>query len=149
MGLQLGSGVSSVGWKVASLLDGEYEIVIRLSCGQSNDLIPSGLVTYSTASKVVLDRAAPVEYAQHVYPKGPYYPGDDISVAFNEDIVCSAVVVSAKVSSGVTLSQSEFLMTCEGNSLFLDFSPSMSIVVCCRCWVNYVLNSPALILLAV
>jgi hypothetical protein len=127
--LQLGSGVSSVGWKVASLLDGEYDIVIRVSCGQSNALIPSGLMTHSNVSKVVLDRAAPVEYAQHMRPAGPYYPGDDISVAFNEDIVCSTVAVSAKVSSGITLSQSEFLMTCEGNSLFLDFSPSMSTLV--------------------
>ncbi len=104
-------------------------MIIRLSCAPSYSSIPSGLMTYSPLAKLVLDRAAPVEYAQHVYPKGPYYPGDDISVAFNEEIVCSNVNVSAKLSSGATLSQSEFLMACEGNSLFLDFSPSMSTLV--------------------
>ena len=113
-------------------------MVIRLTCAPSNSSIPSGLMTYSPPAKLVLDRVAPVEYAQHVYPKGPYYPGDDISVAFNEEIVCSTVGVSAKVSSGITLSQSEFLIACKGNSLFIDFSPSMSTSV--RCGVHYRLS---------
>jgi hypothetical protein len=113
-------------------------MIIRLTCGRSNSSIPSGLMTYSPPAKLALDRAAPVNYAQHVFPKGPYYPGDDISVAFNENILCSKVSVSAKIRPGATLSQSEFLMVCEGNSLFLDFSPSMSVLVCCG--VHYSLS---------
>jgi hypothetical protein len=139
--LQLGSGVSKAAWKIDSLLDGEYDMVIRLSCAPSNAMIPSGLMTYSALAKLVLDRAGPVEFAQHVRPSGPYFPGDDISVAFNEDIVCSAVAVSAKVSSGATLSQSEFLMACKDNSLFLDFSPSMSTLVWCCIWCVFVILS--------
>jgi hypothetical protein len=126
---QLGTGVSSVGWDISSLKDGEYEFVIHVGCGTSKSLIPSASVTFSSIAKLVLDRSTPIEYAQHARPAGPYYPGDDISIAFNEAIVSSGVTVTAKVSYGTTLNQNDLLVSYSDNSVFLDFSPSMSVLV--------------------
>ncbi len=126
---QLGSGVSSVGWDISLLKDGEYEFVIHVGCGTSESLIPSASVTFSSIAKLVLDRNAPVEYAQHARPAGPYYPGDDISIPFNEAIVSSGITVTAKTNDGTTLSQDDLLVSYSENSVFLDFSPSMSILV--------------------
>jgi hypothetical protein len=126
---QLGTGVSSVGWDISSLKDGEYEFVIHVGCGTSKSPIPSALVTFSSIAKLVLDRNAPVEYAQHARPAGPYYPGDDISIPFNEAIVSSGITVTAKTNDGTTLSQDDLLVSYSENSVFLDFSPTMSILV--------------------
>ncbi len=126
---QLGTGVSSVGWNILALKDGEYELVIHVGCGTSKSLIPSASVTFSSIAKLVLDRAAPVEYAQHARPAGPYFPGDDISIPFNEAIVSSGITVTAKVSDGTTLNQNDLLVSYSDNSVFLDFSPSMSVLV--------------------
>jgi hypothetical protein len=122
---------------VQLLVDGVYDIVISVSCGASKSLIPSASVTFSSIAKLVLDRSAPVEYPQHARPTGPYYPGDDISIPFNEAIVDSGITVTGKVSDGTTLSPSDLLVSYSENSVFLDFSPSMSILVCvalsCTC----------------
>jgi hypothetical protein len=75
------------------------------------------------------DTTAPKELAQHAQPKLEYYPGDDISMAFDEPIDCSVLAASLLVSDGSVISQSELLVLCSGNSVFLDFSPTMSIVV--------------------
>ncbi len=120
--------MSSVGWNVSLLNDGLYDIAIRVGCAPSKSLIPSASATFSAFAKVALDRKAPVEYGQHARPTGSYYPGDDISIAFNEAIASGFTVVG-KVSDGTTLSQSDFLVSHSDNSVFLDFSPSMSVLV--------------------
>ncbi len=84
-----------------------YDIAIRVECAPSKSLIPSASATFSAFAKVALDREAPVEYGQHARPTGSYYPGDDISIAFNEAIA-SGLTVVGKVSDGTTLSQSDF-----------------------------------------
>jgi hypothetical protein len=121
--------VSSVGWDISSLTDGEYEIVIHVGCGASKSPIPSASTTFSPITKLLLDRNAPIEYAQHARPAGPYFPGDDISIPFNEAIVSSGITVAAKVSDGTSLSTSDLLVSYSENSVFLDFSPSMSVLV--------------------
>ncbi len=78
----------------------------------------------------LVDTTAPKELAQHVQPKQDYYPGDDISMAFDEPIDCSALSAFLLVNDGSVISQSDLLLLCSGNSVFLDFSPTMSIVVC-------------------
>jgi hypothetical protein len=87
---------------------------------------------------VTIDRKAPKEYAHHIRPVSSYMIGDDISVAFDEEIDCSlplGVAVTGK-GTGVSLQQSDFLVSCTGNSLFLDFAPTMgpsvSHVLLCR-----------------
>jgi hypothetical protein len=129
LSFQLATGVASVGWNIASLADGEYEFVIHVGCEQSKSPIPSASTTYSSIAKLVLDRSAPVEYAQHARPAGPYYPGDDISMAFNEAIVGSEMRVWANVSDGAALGAKDFLVSYSDKSVFLDFSPSMSVLV--------------------
>ncbi len=127
---QLSTGVSSVGWDISSLKDGEYEIVIHVGCGASKSPIPSASITFSSIIKLILDRSEPVEYAQHARPASPYFPGDDISIPFNEAIVSSGITVAAKVSDDTSLSASDLLVSYSENSVFLDFSPSMSVLVC-------------------
>jgi hypothetical protein len=75
------------------------------------------------------DTTAPKELAQHAQPKLDYFPGDDISMAFDEPIDCSVLVASLLLANSSVISQSELLVLCSGNSVFLDFSPTMSIVV--------------------
>ncbi len=106
-----------------------YELVIHVGCEESKSLVPSASSTHSSIAKLLLDRSAPVEYAQHARPAGPYYPGDDISMAFNEAIVSSGITVTAKTNDGTTFSQDDLLVSYSENSVFLDFSPSMSILV--------------------
>ncbi len=122
--------MSWVGWNISSLADGEYEIVIHVGCEESTSLIPSASNTFSSVVKVMIDRSAPVEYPQHARPAGPYYPGDDISIAFNEAIMCSRLTVMANVNDSTSLRASDLLVKCSDNSLFIDFSPSMSVSVC-------------------
>jgi hypothetical protein len=43
--------------------------------------------------------------------------------------VCSVLSVQAKVSDGTMLSQSDFLVRCAENTLFLDLAPAMSATV--------------------
>ncbi len=114
---------------MSTLGDGEYDIVIRVSCSEVQSAIPSASTTFSPLAKVVVDRRAPADFPQHARPAGPYFPGDDISIAFDEPIVCSVLSVQAKVSDGTMLSQSDFLVHCAENTLFLDFAPSMSATV--------------------
>jgi hypothetical protein len=121
--------VSSVGWNIASLADGEYDIVIHVGCNTTKSAIPTATVSFSRIVNVRLDRNAPVEYAQHARPTGPYYPGDDISIAFNEAIVGADITVAAKVSDGTTLNQNDLLVSYSADSVFLDFSPSMTVLV--------------------
>ena len=75
------------------------------------------------------DTTAPKELAQHAQPKLEYYPGDDISMVFDEPIDCSVLAASLLVGDGSVISQSDLLVLCSENSVFLDFSPTMSIVV--------------------
>jgi hypothetical protein len=77
------------------------------------------------------DTTAPKELAQHAQPKLEYFPGDDISMAFDEPIDCSVLAASLLVSGGLVISQSELLVLCSDNSVFLDFSPTMSSIVVC------------------
>ncbi len=83
------------------------------------------------------DTTAPKELAQHAQPKLDYFPGDDISMAFDEPIDCSVLAASLLVSDGSVISQSDLLVLCSGNSVFLDFSPTMSIVVCACMLTQY------------
>ncbi len=114
---------------MSSLADGEYDIAIRVGCAPSKSALPSASVTYSSSVKLVLDRNAPVELAQHARPAGPYYPGDDISMVFNEAIATSGISVLAKISDGTTLGMNDLLVLYSEKSVFIDFSPSMSVSV--------------------
>jgi hypothetical protein len=135
--------VAWVGWNISSLADGEYDIVIHVGCEASKSPVPSSSVTFSSIAKLLLDRNAPVEFAQHARPTGPYYPGDDISIAFNEAIVSSGISVMGKVSDGTTLGQNDLLLSHSDNSVFIDFSPSMTVLVrlhvgfCCFVFVVF------------
>ncbi len=126
---------ASVNWAVSGIADGIYELVAFVDCSTSNIISPVDGVdqTFSVTLAVTLDRKAPVEHAQHARPQKTFYPGDDISMAFNEDLDCSlplSFTATGKTSDGTTIPQSDLLVACNGNSVFLDFSPSASISVC-------------------
>ncbi len=132
--IQTGVGVASVGWDISSLTDGEYDMMIQVGCEPSQSPLPSASMTYSPIANLLVDRQPPVEFAQHARPAGPYFPGDDISMAFNEPIVSSGITVTGLVSDGTTLGSDDFLQLYASNSVFLDFSPYMSVLVC---WLAY------------
>ena len=130
---------ASVNWAVSGIADGIYELVAFVDCSTSNIISPVDDVdqTYSVTLAVTLDRKAPVEHAQHARPQKTFYPGDDISMAFNEDLDCSlplSFTATGKASDGTAIPQSDLLVACNGNSVFLDFSPSASISVCSQCF---------------
>ncbi len=79
------------------------------------------------------DTIAPKELAQHAQPKLEYYPGDDISMAFDEPIDCSVLNTSMLLSNGSSITQSNLLVLCSDNSVLIDFSPTVSGLVCSRC----------------
>jgi hypothetical protein len=125
---------ASVNWAVSNIADGIYELVAFVDCATSNVISPVDGVdqTYSVTLSVTLDRKAPVEFAQHARPQKTYYPGDDISMPFNENLDCSlplSFTATGTASGGVTIPQTDFLVACSGNTIFLDFSPSASISV--------------------
>ena len=104
--------------------------MVQVGCEKSVSPLPSSSTTFSSIAMLLLDRQLPVEFAQHARPAGPYFPGDDISIAFNEPIIGSGITVTGKVSDGTTLDHDDFLKLFSSNSIFLDFSPSMSVLVC-------------------
>ena len=104
-----------------SLHDGTYEIVVYIKCELEDN--------YSPVITVVLDRAAPVELAQHTRPVEDYMPGDDISVVFDELLDCQAITVSARSSGGVALTGEDIIPVCHDNAVYFVFAPTMSVSV--------------------
>jgi hypothetical protein len=118
---QSGTGHASALWAVSSLRDGTYEIVVHVKCNPK--------ANYSPVLSVVLDRAAPVELAQHTRPVEDYIPGDDISVVFDELLDCQAITISARSSGGVALTGEDIIPICHDNAVYFVFAPTMSVSV--------------------
>ncbi len=122
-------------WGVGAVPDGTYELQLVSNCSATGVIsYPNGLdQSYSSILTVLIDRAAPRDFTQHIRPLGSYLPNDDISVPFNEPIDCASVSVKGMSSTNATLSKDSFVVMCSGNTLFLDFAPTLSPSVRCRC----------------
>ncbi len=127
---QRATGVASVGWPVAALTDGDYELVSYIGCypSKSGSQLPFANETFSPVARLTIDKKAPEAIFAHAQPSstGTYLSGDDISMAFNENIKCPAAQIMFMLSDGRTIFQDELLVMCSGNRIFADFSPSMT-----------------------
>ncbi len=88
---------------------------------------------------IAKDTSPPVEFVQHARPSKDYLPGDDISMTFNEPIDCSVLAVSVRVVGVRDLEPADVLTVCQGNMVFVDFSPVLSfsvrlLLTCMLCW---------------
>ncbi len=114
---------SSVMWDVPA--DGVYELVVQVDCSTTAVVSPIEGIdqSFSKALVVTVDRKAPKEFSQHMRPTSVYFPGDDISVAFNEAIDCSLprlISATLSVAGGPTFSGSDLLVLCSENAVFID-----------------------------
>ena len=80
-------------------------------------------------AQAIVDVSPPIELAQRFRPETSFLPGDDISIVFNEEIDCSKLSVMGRLSDGSVLDQSNFLVLCSLNQIFLDFLPTMTVSV--------------------
>ena len=92
---------------------------------------------YVTA--LAADYSPPKALTQLSLPKNSFYPGDEISMTFDEPIDCAVLVASLLVSDGSVMGQSNFVLVCSENSVLLDFSSSMSVAVCHVCCVDSII----------
>jgi hypothetical protein len=100
--------VSTVAWSVLDLVDGEYEFAVRTVCVPSkagNKKIDDSL---SAAIPLTIDRTNPQAVQQASKPAGPYFPGDEISMAFDEDLDCTSASVTITMSDATVFNQAKF-----------------------------------------
>ncbi len=121
-------------WDVPA--DGVYELVVQVDCSTTAVVSPIEGVdqSFSKPLVVAVDRKAPKEFSQHIHPTSVYFPGDDISVVFNEAIDCSLpLVISAtlSVAGGPTFSGSDLLVLCSNNAVFIDLGANALTQVTC------------------
>jgi hypothetical protein len=121
---QGGVSEASANWNVAAVTDGEYELAAVVDCmvggGEPVDGIDKSV---SQPVTITIDRKAPAAYVQHARPTATYMPNDDISMPFDEALDCTNLAVSGSYTGG-TLSQSQLMVSCSSNTVFLDFAPT-------------------------
>lgn len=116
--------------------DGAYEIQLRAQCKPSAMTYPPEGLDESLSSTVAghVDRQAPSQFGLFSEPAdNEYQAGDSISVTFDEPIHCARpyafrVRMTLKLDDGAELEYDErnLLVWCEGRTVLLEFSPSMS-----------------------
>ena len=93
------SNGTQVNWNIASLIDGVYNLRMRLNC-------PNGVVT-STRSTGVIDRQAPLPVGKPEPTDDEFVRGDLIAINYNERLDCDGVTPSdvevRKLSTGALL----------------------------------------------
>ena len=111
-------------WHVANLADGDYELVSYIGChaSKAGSLLPSANETFSSIAWLTVDKRAPEDIFAHAQPSSSssYLACDDVSIAFNENIRCPAVLIMIMLSDGRTLFQDDLLVVCSGNQIFAD-----------------------------
>ena len=74
---------TTINWDITTLNDGEYEIRIKVACGDNNS-------EYSFSDKVkgTINRSVPLLLGVAEPSDGTYDKGDEISATFNKDLNC-------------------------------------------------------------
>ena len=126
--VQYGVGVATVYWNVLNLEDGLYELAVRSVCTPSKTGNKKLDESLSAVIAVTFDRTSSRAIQQATKPADPYFPGDEISVAFNEDIECASAVATITLSDATVFNQAKLLVSCLNNKVFVDFA---SVVAVC------------------
>lgn len=72
---------------ISELQDGEYDIRLKIECGEENNLS----TVYSNISSGVIDRTAPEVFGIPEPADRIFSSGDEISITFNEPVNCFAI----------------------------------------------------------
>ncbi|EGD75040.1 hypothetical protein PTSG_12565 [Salpingoeca rosetta] len=76
-------------WDASTLLEGDYHLRIRAQCQASINEMPDGIdEKLSSLALGVVDRDPPVVFGFPEPADGEFFPGDEISFQFNEDVEC-------------------------------------------------------------
>ena len=124
-------------WSVNNVPDGDYEISLYaryVSSGMASP--PPGLDDYrSLVITGTIDRVAPVRFGYAKPVVGRYFPGDDISIAFNEEINCNAPFTFRYIARFLNTTSNTlksiidpFVVNCEGRELQFAFSTKIPVI---------------------
>ncbi|EGD76248.1 hypothetical protein PTSG_11664 [Salpingoeca rosetta] len=76
-------------WDASTLLEGDYHLRIRAQCQASINEMPDGIdEQVSSIALGVVDRSPPVVFGFPEPADGEFFPGDEMSFQFNEDVEC-------------------------------------------------------------
>ncbi len=113
-------------WDSTGLADGTYELAIQTSClpAPSETKILDG--SLSSVVSLSIDKAAPRALQLSSSPATTYFPGDEISMSFTENVDCSSVKVSIRIGKTV-LDNSKLAVSCLDNKAFIELSPVVQV----------------------
>ncbi len=108
--------VITVDWDVSQLLDGVYEIGLRVTCNEHSYV--------SSITSAIFDRTAPAAREALTKPSTRYAGFDsEISTTFTEPVDCNTVT-TVVFSNGGLVADTEYTLLCDGAVVGIDFSSS-------------------------
>jgi hypothetical protein len=111
------NGLIAGSWNVTDIVDGSYELGINVACG--THFYVTGV------APVIIDRAAPRVLPALTRPSTRSASlADEVSVTFNEPVVCSSVSLVVADENGRVLTSAEYQLQCLNTKLVLVFDPS-------------------------
>jgi hypothetical protein len=125
-------------WVVPETLpDGAYELIVRTKCRASTSKALPGADSFmSKPVSGLVDRTAPTKFGQGSLPSNnAYFPGNEISIAFSEEIDCSqpytfvAQLKLSTVPSKILTPTTGLAVLCKFNKLSFDFTSSAGVSV--------------------
>jgi hypothetical protein len=129
-------GFTEAYWNVADVKDGEYEISLYAKCVSSGMASPPpGLDDYrSLVIAGSIDRELPIRFGYTKPTSGIYAPGDDISIAFNEEIDCKTPftftidfnMMDSKTNDKINVID-PINVVCDGREINFAFSTSLPV----------------------
>ena len=125
--MQYAIGVATVVWSVSDLVDGQYELAVRTVCVPSKTGNKKLDESLSAVISLTIDRTSPRAVQQASKPAGPYFPGDEISMAFDEDLDCTSASVTITMSDATVFNDAKLLVKCLNNKIFVDFASVVSV----------------------
>eukprot|EP01123_Difflugia_compressa_P014988 TRINITY_DN81_c0_g1_i2.p1 TRINITY_DN81_c0_g1~~TRINITY_DN81_c0_g1_i2.p1 ORF type:complete len:2020 (+),score=309.20 TRINITY_DN81_c0_g1_i2:851-6061(+) len=126
------TGFAEVEIDVTLLSDGKYELRLLSYCSAE-----SGLIGQQTSSTIVgtIDRVLPTPFTSFNQPSdGEFFPGDDISIFFTEDIDCRIpytftinMVIKDKNNKTISIDSDDIDILCEENKIIMAFTLSSNL----------------------
>ncbi len=123
-------------WKVDNVPDGDYELSLFAKCVSSGmTSAPPGLDNYrSVIVPGSIDRTVPVQFGAAKPLTTDYYPGEEISVSFNDDINCNQHFVfdvyfdlfDTAVNKTLVVIE-PIVINCDQRIINIAFSPSANV----------------------
>ncbi len=127
-------------WTVpTSLADGSYDIAVQVSCHASVTRSELGEDAFTSPPvSGIVDRTPPILFGKGVVPANNFYfPGDEISATFNEEIDCTRPynfvatmkIPRTKSAPATTLTGAMLSTYCAQNKISIEFLATSGIPV--------------------